>query len=210
MPVVSLRPVEDGDLPLFFEWQSDEESYRMAAVPTRDAEAFAAHWARNRSNPENYMSTIVADGAVVGNALSWMGDEGRMVGYWIGKPYWGRGIASTALRLYLDDVEQHRPLLASVAEHNAGSRRVLEKAGFQFVARELVDDGTQGEGHVVAGVAVGDREDVEVVDLLPPGLEGGEREALALARRVEQRPHAHEAPGGPRDGHGGDDGELRA
>ena len=50
---VSLRAVEDGDLPLFFEWQSDEESYRMAAVPTRDAEAFAAHWARNRSNPDS-------------------------------------------------------------------------------------------------------------------------------------------------------------
>ena len=54
VPVVSLRAVEDGDLPLFFAWQSDEESFRMAAVPTRDAEAFAAHWARNRSNPENY------------------------------------------------------------------------------------------------------------------------------------------------------------
>ena len=54
VPVVSLRAVEDGDLPLFFEWQSDEESYRMAVVPTRDAESFAAHWARNRSNPENF------------------------------------------------------------------------------------------------------------------------------------------------------------
>jgi RimJ/RimL family protein N-acetyltransferase len=142
-PVISLRPVEDGDLPLFFEWQADEESYRMAAVPTRDAEAFAAHWARNRSNPENLMRTIVADDVVVGNALSWTGDEGRMVGYWIAKAHWGRGIAGGALRLYLDDVEQHRPLLASVAEHNAASRRVLEKAGFQFVARELVDDGPQ-------------------------------------------------------------------
>ena len=142
-PVISLRPVEDGDLSLFFEWQSDEESYRMAAVPTRDAEAFAAHWARNRSNPENFMRTIVADGVVVGNVLSWTGDEGRMVGYWIGKAHWGRGIASAALRLYLDDVERHRPLLASVVEHNAGSRRVLEKAGFQFVTRELMDDGSE-------------------------------------------------------------------
>ena len=109
VPVVSLRAVEDGDLPLFFEWQSDEESYRMAAVPTRDAESFAAHWARNRSNPENYMRTIVADGVVVGNVVSWTGGEGRMVGYWIGKEHWGRGIASAALRLYLDHVEQHRP-----------------------------------------------------------------------------------------------------
>lgn len=142
IPVVSLRAVEDGDLPLFFEWQSDEESFRMAAVPARDAEAFAAHWARIRSNPDSTLRTIVVDGVVVGNALSWTGDEGRMVGYWIGKEYWGRGIASAALRLYLD-VDRHRPLLATVAEHNAGSRRVLEKAGFQFVARKLVDDGPE-------------------------------------------------------------------
>ena len=47
-PSVSLRAVEDGDLPLFFAWQADEESFRMAAVPTRDEEAFAAHWARIR------------------------------------------------------------------------------------------------------------------------------------------------------------------
>jgi len=141
-PFVSLRPVEDADLPLFFAWQADEESFRMAAVPARDAESFAAHWARNRSNPANTMRTIVADGVVVGNAVSWSGDEGRMVGYWIGKEHWGRGIASAALVLYLD-VERHRPLLAIVAEHNPGSRRVLEKAGFELVGRELVDDGPE-------------------------------------------------------------------
>ena len=141
-PFVSLRPVEDADLPLFFAWQADEESFRMAGVPSRDEEAFAAHWARNRSNPANTMRTIVADGVVVGNVVSWSGDEGRMVGYWVGKEHWGRGIASAALRLYLD-VDRHRPMLATVAEHNAGSRRVLEKAGFQLVSQKLVDDGPE-------------------------------------------------------------------
>ena len=34
-------------------------------------------------------------------------------------------------------------MLATVAEHNAGSRRVLEKAGFELVGRELVDDGPE-------------------------------------------------------------------
>ena len=74
--------------------------------------------------------------------MSWMGDDGRMVGYWIGKARWGRGIASSALHLFLD-VERHRPLLATVAEHNVGSCRVLEKAGFQLVTRKLVDDGPE-------------------------------------------------------------------
>jgi RimJ/RimL family protein N-acetyltransferase len=138
--LVSLREVEDDDLPLFFAWQADEESFRMAAVPPRNAEAFAAHWARIRANPDSLLRTIVADGVVVGYALSWTGDEGRLVGYWIGKEHWGRGIASAALPLYLD-VELHRPLLATVVEHNVGSQRVLEKAGFRLVSRELVDDG---------------------------------------------------------------------
>jgi len=141
-PVVSLRAVEDGDLPFFFAWQSDEESFRMAAVPARDEEAFAAHWAKIRSNPDSTLRTIVADGVVVGNALSWTADEGRMVGYWVGKEHWGRGIASAALGLFLE-IDGHRPMLATVAEHNAGSRRVLEKAGFQLVSQKLVDDGPE-------------------------------------------------------------------
>ena len=142
VPVVSLRAVGDGDLPLFFAWQSDEESFRMAAVPARDAEAFAAHWARIRVNPDSLLRTIVADGIVVGYALSWTADEGRMVGYWVGKEHWGRGIASAALLLYLD-VELHRPLLATVAGHNAGSRRVLEKACFRLIGEEQVEDGPE-------------------------------------------------------------------
>lgn len=140
--VVSLRAVEDGDLALFFEWQADEESFRMAAVPSRDAEAFAAHWARIRSNPDSTLRTIVADGVVVGYALSWTGDTGRMVGYWIGREHWGHGIASAALRLYLE-VDRHRPLLATVVEHNVASCRVLEKAGFDLVGQEQADDGPE-------------------------------------------------------------------
>jgi hypothetical protein len=49
-------------------------------------------------------------------------------------------------------------------------------------AVELVEHGTQRERHVVARVAVGDREDVEVVDLLPPALQLDER---ALDDRAE-------------------------
>ena len=142
MLLVSLRPVEDEDLPLFFEWQADEESYRMAAVTARDEAAFAAHWSRIRSNPDSMLRTIVAEGAVAGHALSWTGADGRMVGYWLGKAYWGRGIASAALRLFLDE-EAHRPLFATIADRNAGSRRVLEKAGFRLAARKLVDDGPE-------------------------------------------------------------------
>jgi RimJ/RimL family protein N-acetyltransferase len=53
------------------------------------------------------------------------------VTYWIARPHWGQGHASRALALVLD--QAGRPLLARVASDNLGSRRVLEKAGFDVV-----------------------------------------------------------------------------
>ncbi len=43
---VLLRDVRETDLPLFFAHQQDEESCRMAAFPSRDWEAFLAHWTK--------------------------------------------------------------------------------------------------------------------------------------------------------------------
>ena len=54
------------------------------------------------------------------------------------------------------------------------------------------EDGPQGEHHVVAGVAVGDREDVEVVDLLAAGLERGQ---AGLDQRAEADDAGIETPG---------------
>lgn len=60
--------------------------------------------------------------------------EEREVTYWIGRPYWGRGAASAALRHILGIVPE-RPLHARAAADNAGSLRVLEKCGFVVTGR---------------------------------------------------------------------------
>jgi RimJ/RimL family protein N-acetyltransferase len=55
------------------------------------------------------------------------------VGYWIGEPYWGQGIATAALRLMLNHAFQElelKRLFAGVFDFNQASCRVLEKAGF--------------------------------------------------------------------------------
>ena len=91
-----------------------------------------AHWARIRTDTTVDLWTIVVGGRVAGNIVSWDQDGKREVGYWIGRPYWGRCIASSALTLFLDVVAV-RPLYAYVAVHNAGSIRVLEKCGFRRV-----------------------------------------------------------------------------
>ena len=57
------------------------------------------------------------------------------VGYWIGKEYWGKGVATRALWEFLGHVKA-RPLYAHVAKHNIASARVLEKCGFTICGKD--------------------------------------------------------------------------
>jgi RimJ/RimL family protein N-acetyltransferase len=139
---VRLRNIESGDLPIFYEQQLDADATRMAAFPSRDRAAFDTHWATKiLGNPAAVTQTIVVDGQVAGYIGSWPQDDGRLVGYWIGKEYWGRGVATQALAAFLHVVTE-RPLHAHVARHNVGSIRVLEKCGF---SRER-QDGDEADG----------------------------------------------------------------
>ena len=81
------------------------------------------------------LPTIVADGRVVGNVVSWEDSGRHLVGYWIDRGVWGRGIATAALGLLLGQVTS-RPLHAYVAVANVGSIRVLEKCGFTQVPED--------------------------------------------------------------------------
>jgi RimJ/RimL family protein N-acetyltransferase len=133
---VGLRPVGDADLETFYLHQLDPEAVAMAMFPSRDREAFFRHWRTSTLvRPDARPRTVTYGDSVAGNIGSWESDEGVLVGYWIGRDYWGKGIATAALRLFLTDHELRRPLLARVAATNAGSIRVLEKCGFKLVER---------------------------------------------------------------------------
>jgi RimJ/RimL family protein N-acetyltransferase len=139
---VRLRDVEPNDLPVFYEQQLDPDATRMAAFPARDRASFVAHWERNiLGNPDAIAQTILVDDEVAGNIGSWSQESIRLVGYWIGKEYWGRGVATRALTAFLHHVTE-RPLHAHVVEHNVGSIRVLEKCGFTVERKiEAAGDG---------------------------------------------------------------------
>ncbi len=107
----------------------------MAAFPPRDHDAFMAHWHKIMRDPSTVLKTIVAEGQVAGNVVSFLRGDTREVGYWLGREFWGRGIATEALALFLRGYRT-RPLYAGVASHNAGSIRVLEKCGFSLLRRE--------------------------------------------------------------------------
>lgn len=132
---VLLRHVTAADLPILFEHQRDPEANQMAAFTAREREPFMEHWARIRANAAVTVRTILCDEQVAGNIVCFEESGKQEVGYWLGKEYWGRGIATQALRAFLKIVPQ-RPLYAFVARHNAGSRRVLEKCGFALDSEE--------------------------------------------------------------------------
>ena len=82
----------------------------------------------------------MADDEVVGDIVSWLDSGGREVGYWIGREHWGKGFATAALRLVLEEIED-RPITAQIVPHNIGSQRVVEKCGFVRVGEEVAEDG---------------------------------------------------------------------
>src|SRR6187200_1243063 len=106
-PVVQLRSVEDRDLVVFFDHQADPQAVEMAAFPARDKDQFAAHWARVRADDSVVARTIL----VAGNIGSWQQDGQQLLGYWVGREWWGRGVATQAVALLVDELAI-RPLYA--------------------------------------------------------------------------------------------------
>ena len=132
---VVLREVSPADLPVLYEHQRDSAATEMAGFPAREWAAFRVHWERLLDDPGVRVRAVEADGRLAGNVVSF-GHEGRReVGYWIGREFWGAGVATAALAAFLD-LETARPLYAGVARWNAGSLRVLEKCGFAVCGSE--------------------------------------------------------------------------
>jgi RimJ/RimL family protein N-acetyltransferase len=136
---VTLRPVHESDLDVLFRQMSDPEAVRMAAFVPRDPtdrQQFDAHMARVLESPENTLRAVTRDGVLVGSIGSFPLEGRTEVTYWIDRAVWGRGIATQALVLLVEEIRT-RPLYARAASDNAGSLRVLEKAGFRVVGTEV-------------------------------------------------------------------------
>ena len=143
-----LREVIDDDLPVFFDFQLDTDANYMAAFTARDPtdrEAFTAHWNKIMADPTCIIRTIVCDGHVVGSVSSYEESGKPEVTYWIGRAYWAKGIGTRALTAFLVQVNTTRPIYARVAQDNLGSRRILEKCGFQIIGETKGFANARGE-----------------------------------------------------------------
>lgn len=134
----------EDDLPVFFEHQMDADANRMAGFPPRDRDAFMAHWNTILRDESVVVRTVLLDGQVAGNVVAFDFEGRHEVGYWIGRTFWGKGVATRALRAFLEEVTE-RPLYAGVAELNVASIRVLEKCGFTVSEAQAGDE----DGHVL-------------------------------------------------------------
>ncbi len=135
---VRLRPVEESDLDELFRHQADPAWAEMVGMPARERDDFVAHMRRVVADPANISRVIESDGEVVGSIGTFPVGDVREVGYTVAREHWGRGIASAALALMLEE-DPSRPLHAGTDPANAASRRVLEKAGFREVGVDETD-----------------------------------------------------------------------
>ena len=94
-----------------------------------------------QANPETAFAIVVDGEAAGGIGFMLQQDVDRAsaeIGYWLGEPFWGRGLATEALAaVTMHVIEAHgvTRVFAVPFAHNAASCRVLEKAGYVLEAR---------------------------------------------------------------------------
>jgi RimJ/RimL family protein N-acetyltransferase len=148
---VEIRLWQPGDERVLPELANNRRIWRNLTnrFPHPYGHADAVEWIRsaNRQPDDTRHFAVVSADRVVGavgfERLKDLNTRTAEIGYWVGEPYWGSGIATRALELATEcafrDFDFVR-LQAGVLGWNGASCRVLEKAGYSLEAR-LHDQG---------------------------------------------------------------------
>jgi RimJ/RimL family protein N-acetyltransferase len=148
---VTLRDVLEADLPVLYEHQAEPEAVRVAVYPSRELDAFMTHWkTKVLGDASVRKKAVLLDAEVAGYVTGFTRDGERCLGYWFGRDFWGKGIATAAVTEFVRDHETTRPLFAHTAVSNVGSIRVLEKVGFVRVGGTRI--GKDGVEEVLMGL----------------------------------------------------------
>jgi RimJ/RimL family protein N-acetyltransferase len=144
---ISLREFEVEDLKFYFKFQKDKAANFMAAFTIKNPDSwneFESHWHKILGEKSNIIRSIVYKNRVIGNVLSFILDGEREISYWVDRKYWGKGIATKAVRLFLDELAV-RPLYARAAYDNIASIAVLYKYGFTKIGSSKFFANARGE-----------------------------------------------------------------
>lgn len=151
-----LRPWEDGDAEILYQWASDPELGPMAGWKPHESVAESLSIIHGiLGEPETYALVLKETGLPVGSMGLFPPDAfcrpadlpkealQLELGYWIARPYWGRGLVPEAGRAMLDYAFETLGCQMAHCSHfdfNAQSRRVIQKLGFTYhLTRQTTD-----------------------------------------------------------------------
>ncbi len=143
---VRMRPIGTGDISLIQRLAAAKEiannTYVPHPYPPDAAEEFVAKVREQWRSEEAFVFAIIEKGC--DQFAGCMGihpapaHNRAEVGYWIGLPYWGRGLATAALRLIIqfgfEELKLNR-IAAGHFPHNPASGRVMQKAKMRYEGR---------------------------------------------------------------------------
>ncbi len=135
-----IRSYERRDMSALYEYANNPRvsMHLRDAFPYPYRRRDAARWveAALAQEEETHFAIATAAELIGGVGLQLQSDVHRKsaeLGYWLGEPFWGRGIATLAVRAMVDYAFDHFDLVrlyAHVFAGNPASERVLQKAGF--------------------------------------------------------------------------------
>ncbi|KAL1197558.1 hypothetical protein V5N11_012134 [Cardamine amara subsp. amara] len=140
-PRIFLRPFDLSDAEDVLKWAGEDDVTRYLRWATVKTLEEAQQHILNKAIPHPWRRSIslLNDGRSIGYvSVKPDSGDGRCrahLGYAVGREFWGRGIATAAVRMAMDQAFEDLPavvrLQAVVEVENKASQRVLEKAGFR-------------------------------------------------------------------------------
>ncbi len=147
-----LRPPRPADIPAITVWLGDfSVSRNLARVPYPYTEADAEDFVTTRGrHDEGHYSFVIArkdDGLFLGCIGLHLEEQGHEFGYWLGKPFWGRGYATEAARsvtLFAFEKLEAPFVWAGWFHDNPASGHVLAKLGARHNGSRMRDCAARG------------------------------------------------------------------
>lgn len=136
---ISLRVLDVSDIDDFMVWASDDRVTRFCSFDSYTSKEDGINYIKNTVSHHPWLRAICVNNRPVG-AISVTANSGNdkcrgELGYVVAADYWGKGIATKAVKMVANTIFDEWPHLerleALVAVDNVGSQRVLEKAGFK-------------------------------------------------------------------------------
>jgi len=161
--MIELRKFKTEDVPLLVSYLNEHSvtKFMSTRVPQPYTQE-AGEWWANTGSKMGIVKAITENGVLIGSIGAIVGEfekqKSAEVGYWIGKPFWGKGFASDALTELCETIFTTTDIVrlnASVFEGNSGSARVLEKCGFKLEAileKAIYKNGLFYNEHIYAKV----------------------------------------------------------